>query len=125
MKDGGGVWLVFIENESCSPLVIQLSHVISSLIGVLDVRERLLEWLVCGSRHEVDRYLFGSWMVILKLLHMHELGVFGQLGATAWLERPGTDVSLLWVLAEEVLTSILILITNGVGLKLLESFGSG
>ena len=114
-------WTGLVQDQLSSSLVIKASHVFLPLVCVLDVRYHFLErtrMCRCGAVLEFVEGWTG--LLLVELLHVGEFRLSYKLAFATWSE--GTTESLLAsVLSEEVLARILVFVTDGVGLKLVES----
>ena len=119
----GRVWLAFVENERGSSLVIQLPHVLLSLVWVFQVRDLLLEGLTGVPGQERNRLLLESFpLLIIVLLHVRELRCSSD-SLSSWFERAGSRGN--FVLPEEVLAWLDVLVSNGVTGELAKRFRGG
>ena len=78
LLDSRGIRLIFIQDQSCSSLVIQFSHVLLSLVSVLNVLILFLESLRSGSCVHAYWNIPWSFLDLVKFFHVHELGMLDQ-----------------------------------------------
>ena len=111
-------WFRFIQNLSSSSLIIQFSHIFFSFICVLNVLNFLLESFICWSCHEILFSIQRSWVVVFIFLLMRKFRM-----SSHWSCKTTFEYTFwLIIFSKEILTCILIFITDCIWNQFIERF---
>jgi hypothetical protein len=82
----GNVGLILVKDEGRPSLVVELPHVLLSLVGVLNILPSGLKSLIGGLGQEVYWNLLRTFLRDVILLHVHEFGVSRKFSIAARLK---------------------------------------
>ena len=115
------VRLIFIKDQCRPSLVIQFSHVLLSLVSVLNVLILFLEGLRSGSCIHAPWHIPCSFLDLVKFFHVHELWMLDQFLSSTLPKGLVWNILRASLWSEEIFSRVSVLVTYRVWDQLVES----